>query len=109
MGAGQSELEHPNQKPAPDQPFPLPTVREKSTIPKACHILKIFLFYIIFYCLVYAVILLHGLLNLFKTIFNCSQLIINFRQIVILLFLYYKHLDLNHYYLFQFLTIYLLI
>ena len=29
------ELEHPNQKPAPDQPFALPTVREKSTIPKA--------------------------------------------------------------------------
>ncbi|CAI4221484.1 unnamed protein product [Auanema sp. JU1783] len=30
-----NELEHPNQKPAPDQPFPLPTNREKSTIPKA--------------------------------------------------------------------------
>lgn len=25
----------PNQKPAPDQPFPLPTEREVSTIPKA--------------------------------------------------------------------------
>jgi len=25
----------PNQRPAPDQPFPLPTVREMSTIPKA--------------------------------------------------------------------------
>lgn len=25
----------PNQKPAPDQPFPLPTQREVSTIPKA--------------------------------------------------------------------------
>ncbi|KAK6054746.1 cytochrome c/c1 heme lyase [Cooperia oncophora] len=30
-----NELEHPNQKPAPDQPFPLPLKREKSTIPKA--------------------------------------------------------------------------
>uniref|UniRef100_A0A8R1DJC2 Holocytochrome c-type synthase n=2 Tax=Caenorhabditis japonica TaxID=281687 RepID=A0A8R1DJC2_CAEJA len=30
-----NELEHPNQKPAPDQPFALPTKREKSTIPKA--------------------------------------------------------------------------
>ncbi|CAP23667.1 Protein CBR-CCHL-1 [Caenorhabditis briggsae] len=30
-----NELEHPNQKPAPDQPFPLPTNRVKSTIPKA--------------------------------------------------------------------------
>ncbi|KAK6737464.1 hypothetical protein RB195_019895 [Necator americanus] len=30
-----NELEHPNQKPAPDQPFPLPLTREKSTIPKA--------------------------------------------------------------------------
>nr|CDJ85193.1 Cytochrome c c1 haem-lyase domain containing protein [Haemonchus contortus] len=30
-----NELEHPNQKPAPDQPFPLPLAREKSTIPKA--------------------------------------------------------------------------
>ncbi|VDK78783.1 unnamed protein product [Cylicostephanus goldi] len=29
------ELEHPNQKPAPDQPFPLPKEREKSTIPRA--------------------------------------------------------------------------
>ena len=25
----------PNQKPAPDQPFPLPTEREVSTIPKS--------------------------------------------------------------------------
>lgn len=25
----------PNQKPAPDQPFPLPVEREVSTIPKA--------------------------------------------------------------------------
>ncbi|PAV84123.1 hypothetical protein WR25_27240 [Diploscapter pachys] len=30
-----NELEHPNQKPAPDQPFSLPISREKSTIPKA--------------------------------------------------------------------------
>ncbi|EYC01423.1 hypothetical protein Y032_0107g3792 [Ancylostoma ceylanicum] len=30
-----NELEHPNQKPAPDQPFPLPVTREKSTIPRA--------------------------------------------------------------------------
>ncbi|VDM54813.1 unnamed protein product [Angiostrongylus costaricensis] len=30
-----NELEHPNQKPAPDQPFPLPLIREKSSIPKA--------------------------------------------------------------------------
>ncbi|CAJ0607127.1 unnamed protein product [Cylicocyclus nassatus] len=30
-----NELEHPNQKPAPDQPFPLPKEREKSTIPRA--------------------------------------------------------------------------
>ncbi|VDM70753.1 unnamed protein product [Strongylus vulgaris] len=30
-----NELEHPNQKPAPDQPFPLPLEREKSTIPRA--------------------------------------------------------------------------
>ncbi|CAD6192458.1 unnamed protein product [Caenorhabditis auriculariae] len=30
-----NEMEHPNQKPAPDQPFTLPTERQKSTIPKA--------------------------------------------------------------------------
>lgn len=30
------ELEHPNQKPAPDQPFALPTERQKSSIPKVC-------------------------------------------------------------------------
>uniref|UniRef100_A0A1I7T0Q1 Holocytochrome c-type synthase n=1 Tax=Caenorhabditis tropicalis TaxID=1561998 RepID=A0A1I7T0Q1_9PELO len=30
-----NELAHPNQKPAPDQPFPLPTERKQSTIPKA--------------------------------------------------------------------------
>ncbi|CAB3404038.1 unnamed protein product [Caenorhabditis bovis] len=30
-----NELEHPNQKPAPDQPFPLPTERQKSSIPIA--------------------------------------------------------------------------
>ncbi|KAJ1373764.1 putative cytochrome c-type heme lyase, variant 2 [Parelaphostrongylus tenuis] len=30
-----NELDHPNQKPAPGQPFPLPLTREKSSIPKA--------------------------------------------------------------------------
>ncbi|KJH49711.1 cytochrome oxidase assembly protein [Dictyocaulus viviparus] len=30
-----NELEHPNQKPAPDQPFPLSVAREKSSIPRA--------------------------------------------------------------------------
>lgn len=28
-------MEAPNQRPQPDQPFPLPTNREVSTIPKA--------------------------------------------------------------------------
>lgn len=28
-------MESPNQKPSPDQPFPLPTERQVSTIPKA--------------------------------------------------------------------------
>lgn len=28
-------MESPNQNPAPDQPFPLPTTRQVSTIPKA--------------------------------------------------------------------------
>ncbi len=29
------QMPPPNQRPAPDQPFPLPTDRERSTIPKA--------------------------------------------------------------------------